>query len=276
MRRVMLWTPGLLASLVVIGLLGLGYVVSNQGDDRFEVYSVGACTDHVCKMAVAGFYFPSNHNKMPSGPGSWTTTWDFGDGSPPEQGFLVRHEYATFGRFEVTADIKIDVGPSRQEHLTLTTTPLTISSSAITDGKIPRKHACDSVPPGTEVSPPITIKGLGNLSASAALVMKDWDTSNNFTHWTLWDIPIKAGEATIAEGDPVGIEGRNDFDKKGYGGPCPLGGKPGTHRYAFTVYALSAKLDLKESASPSEVEGKIRSLTVAKASFLATYAILPV
>jgi Raf kinase inhibitor-like YbhB/YbcL family protein len=39
------------------------------------------------------------------------------------------------------------------------------------------------------------------------------------------------------------LQGKNDFGKIGYNGPCPLPGKP--HRYFFKVYALDTMLELK-------------------------------
>ena len=47
-------------------------------------------------------------------------------------------------------------------------------------------------------------------------------------------------------------QGRNDFRRVGYGGPCPPPGKP--HRYFFKVYALDAKLDLKPGETKEELE----------------------
>jgi len=47
-------------------------------------------------------------------------------------------------------------------------------------------------------------------------------------------------------------QGRNDFRRIGYGGPCPPPGKP--HRYFFKVYALDAKLDLRAGANRDELE----------------------
>jgi len=47
-------------------------------------------------------------------------------------------------------------------------------------------------------------------------------------------------------------QGRNDFKRIGYGGPCPPPGKP--HRYFFKLYALDAKLDVKAGAGRNELE----------------------
>jgi hypothetical protein len=51
-------------------------------------------------------------------------------------------------------------------------------------------------------------------------------------------------------------QGKNDFKRIGYGGPCPPPGKP--HRYFFRLYALDAKLDLKPGASRNELERAIK------------------
>ena len=53
------------------------------------------------------------------------------------------------------------------------------------------------------------------------------------------------------------VQGKNDFKRIGYGGPCPPPGKP--HRYFFRLYALDAKLDFKAGAGRSELERAIKS-----------------
>ena len=51
----------------------------------------------------------------------------------------------------------------------------------------------------------------------------------------------RPGDTLKLEGDLSARQGKNDFGKIGYGGPCP---PRGTHRYIFRLYALDRLLDL--------------------------------
>jgi Raf kinase inhibitor-like YbhB/YbcL family protein len=69
-----------------------------------------------------------------------------------------------------------------------------------------------------------------------------------WVHWVIYDIPANTKE--LAEGaaktDSISSgakQGRNDFRKIGYGGPCPPPGGP--HRYFFKLYALDTMLNLE-------------------------------
>jgi len=76
-------------------------------------------------------------------------------------------------------------------------------------------------------------------------------------HWVLYNVPANITElpegvekqGQLASG---ALQGRNDFHKTGYGGPCPPPGKP--HRYFFKLYALDTKLNLKAGATKPDVE----------------------
>jgi hypothetical protein len=75
-----------------------------------------------------------------------------------------------------------------------------------------------------------------------------------FDHWLVWNIPKETRE--ILEGtEPQGVQGRTDFGKLGYGGPCP---PFGTHAYKFKLYALNKKLDLREGSSKRELENAMK------------------
>jgi len=123
-----------------------------------------------------------------------------------------------------------------------------LTSPAFVDGgTIPSRYTCD----GANISPPLKISDVPEGTESLALVMDDPDAPmGTFDHWVVWNIP--KGTREIPEGtEPQGVQGRTNFGKLGYGGPCP---PSGTHGYKFKLYALSKKLDLKEGASKRELE----------------------
>ena len=77
------------------------------------------------------------------------------------------------------------------------------------------------------------------FTAAMALVSDDPDApGGNWVHWVMWGISADATGLTeqlpTAGVLPDGArQGRNDFGKVGYGGPCPPPGSP--HRYYFTL-----------------------------------------
>ena len=64
-----------------------------------------------------------------------------------------------------------------------------------------------------------------------------------WVHWVLYNLPPNATglpEAVNATGLPSGTrQGRNDWKRTGYGGPCPPIGR---HRYFYRLYALDIVL----------------------------------
>ena len=64
-------------------------------------------------------------------------------------------------------------------------------------------------------------------------------------------------------------QGRNDFGKIGYNGPCPPPGK--THRYFFRLYALDSKLDLHAGATRTQLDTAMRGHILAKAEYMGTF-----
>ena len=110
---------------------------------------------------------------------------------------------------------------------------LKVESPAFSDGgPIPPKYTCD----GENVSPPLEWAGMPQRVGSVAVICEDPDAPRGlFTHWVLYDLdPSITG---LAEGSAAGgKEGTNDFNTRGYGGPCPPANGP--HRYFFRVFAL--------------------------------------
>jgi Raf kinase inhibitor-like YbhB/YbcL family protein len=142
----------------------------------------------------------------------------------------------------------------------------TLTSSSLTEGgSIPMQHTCD----GQDLSPALSWQGAPDGTLSLALIVEDPD-ARGFVHWVVYDIsggPTGALPEGIRSNDRL-PQGRNDFGKTGYGGPCP---PSGTHRYVFTLYALSARPNLSGLPSAADVRAAITGRILAEASLTATY-----
>jgi Raf kinase inhibitor-like YbhB/YbcL family protein len=149
-------------------------------------------------------------------------------------------------------------------------TPFTLTSSAFTGGgTIPKRYTCD----GEDVSPPLSWSGVaggaGEAPAAYALIVDDPD-ANEFVHWVAVDIPGASTQLPEgARGSAAGIQGRNDFGRTGYGGPCPPRGR--AHRYVFQLLALSRTLGLKGTPTAQDVRRAAAGATLAEATLSATY-----
>lgn len=117
------------------------------------------------------------------------------------------------------------------------------SSAFAAQAEIPRRHTCE----GADRSPPLRWSGVPARAASLALIVDDPDAPDpaaprmTWVHWVLFDLPCDA--AGLEEGatalPPGTQEGLNDWQRTGYGGPCPPIGR---HRYFFKLYALDITL----------------------------------
>jgi len=147
-----------------------------------------------------------------------------------------------------------------------------ISSTAFSAGEtIPKRFTCD----GPDVSPQLRWEGEPSGTQSFALIMDDPDAPvGTWVHWVVYN--LSPGTKELPEGvekknqlDDGALQGRNDFRRIGYGGPCPPAGKP--HRYYFKLYALDAKLSLKAGASKPDVEGAMKGHILAQAEVMGRY-----
>ena len=143
-------------------------------------------------------------------------------------------------------------------------------SSTFSDGGwIPSLHTCE----GADVSPSLEWSGEPAGTRSFALVVDDPDApSGTWTHWLLFDIPPTVH--TLAQGykaGSVGVSGKNDFGKLGYGGPCPPKGH-GPHRYFFKLHALDvATLGLRAGVNASGLKRALEGHVLAEARCLGRY-----
>ncbi|MGZ4047868.1 MAG: YbhB/YbcL family Raf kinase inhibitor-like protein, partial [Bacteroidia bacterium] len=101
---------------------------------------------------------------------------------------------------------------------------------------------------------------------SLVLIVEDPDSPKKvWTHWLVWNIPPSG---KIKEKSIPGIEGKNDFEKQHYGGPCPPWG---IHHYHFKVYALDDLLELKKDARKEEVEKAMSTHVIAFGELIGLY-----
>jgi len=126
------------------------------------------------------------------------------------------------------------------------------SESFLNGADIGSKYTCDA----DNVSPEISWIDAPDKTQSFALICDDPDSpSGTWTHWIIFNIPkektsLKENLPTIGTFDDGMIQGRNDFGKTGYYGPCP---PYGTHRYFFKLYALDVELLLDENSSKEDL-----------------------
>jgi Raf kinase inhibitor-like YbhB/YbcL family protein len=139
-------------------------------------------------------------------------------------------------------------------------------------GNIPAEYTCD----GSDISPPLSWSGAPAGTQSFVLVVEDPDApGGTFRHWAAFDIPATAMGLPAGYGPSrpaAGFhEARNDFGKRGYGGPCPPPGA-GVHHYHFRLFALSRpRLDLAPSATALGVVQAARPYAIASTELVGTY-----
>jgi len=149
---------------------------------------------------------------------------------------------------------------------------LAISSPNFAPGAtIPKKHTCDAA----DTSPQLSWDGAPAGTRSFALIADDPDApAGTWVHWVYYDLPANSAglPENVAKVDAPptgGHQGRNDFRRTGYGGPCPPPGKP--HRYFFKLYALDRETGLKAGATKKEVEQAMRGHILEQAELVGKY-----
>lgn len=127
---------------------------------------------------------------------------------------------------------------------------------------IPVQYTCE----GENYSPQLSVGDPPHGTKSLALIVEDPDAPVGlFVHWVAYNIDPAATmirgrvekEPRTKEGF---LQGKNDFGRLGYDGPCPPKGH-GFHRYFFRMYALNSTLGVEKSMTRErllrEMEGKV-------------------
>jgi Raf kinase inhibitor-like YbhB/YbcL family protein len=152
---------------------------------------------------------------------------------------------------------------------------LALTSTAFShNGAIPKIYTCQ----GKDISPALAWSGLPAHTKSLVLIVDDPDAPDpakpkmTWVHWVLYNIPPTAtglAEAVAPAALPAGTrEGMNDWNRTGYGGPCPPIGR---HRYFHKLYALDTVLpDLKRPTKPA-LESAMQRHVIAMSELMGTY-----
>ena len=152
---------------------------------------------------------------------------------------------------------------------------LTLSSTVFDHGaEIPTKYTCL----GEDISPPLSWEGIPAATKSLALIIHDPDVPSPdkpvrlWVHWVLYTLPrdtTSLPEHTTSRELPAGtLEGLNDWERTGYGGPCPPMGR---HRYFHKLYALDVILDDLHEPTKDRLEAAMQGHILAQAELLGTY-----
>ncbi|MEW6440339.1 MAG: YbhB/YbcL family Raf kinase inhibitor-like protein [bacterium] len=135
---------------------------------------------------------------------------------------------------------------------------------------MPSAYTCD----GEDVSPPLAWGAVPAGAKSLALICDDPDApAGTWVHWVIYGLPpdlkgLSERVPPVEELANGARQGRNDFGKIGYNGPCPPGG---THRYFFKLYALDLSPDLQAGLTKSELLKAMEGHVLVQGSLMGTY-----
>lgn len=150
--------------------------------------------------------------------------------------------------------------------------PIELTSDVFSEGGvIPSEFTCD----GEDISPPLSWNNLPEGTKSIAIIADDPDApAGTWVHWVIYNIP--ADKQGLQQDFPTDeklqdgtTQGKNDFGRTGYGGPCPPGG---THRYYFRIYALDSSPELKPGLTKKELLENIKGHVIDEGELMGTYS----
>ena len=150
--------------------------------------------------------------------------------------------------------------------------PTLTSAAFVHQGAIPPKYTCE----GDDVSPPLNWINLPPGTKSLALIVDDPDAPDpaapkmTWVHWVLYNLsPSENGLPEGASVLPAGTQqGLNDWQRTGYGGPCPPIGR---HRYFHKLYALDTVLPHLGRPTKTMLEQAMKGHILGQAELVGTY-----
>ena len=156
----------------------------------------------------------------------------------------------------------------------------TLTSPDLEGGVIANEHVFNSFGcSGGNLSPALSWTNAPEGTKSFAVTVYDADapTGSGWWHWVVFNLPAETTGIERGGSLPAGaIQSVTDFGGHSYGGPCPPNGR--THRYTFTVHALSVEtlgtgpdFQLDANTMPAMVGYFLGGNSLATASISATY-----
>ena len=156
---------------------------------------------------------------------------------------------------------------------------LTVGSDDLIEGeRLPEEHVFDDWGmKGGNLSPQLRWSGAPEGTRSYAVTCFDPDapTGSGFWHWLLYDLPASITQIPTGAGGSgtlLGLQAKNDYGTKEYGGAAPPPGQP--HRYLFAVHALGVESIGVDSDSSAAVVGfNITANTLARGYLTVVYEV---
>ncbi len=141
-------------------------------------------------------------------------------------------------------------------------------------GEIPKQFTCQ----GDDSSPTLSWSGIPENAKSLVLIVDDPDAPDpakpkmTWVHWLLYNIPptvTELPEAVAASNLPARTrQGKNDWKRIGYGGPCPPIGR---HRYFHKLYALDIELPDLKQPTKAQLEAAMKGHILEQTELIGTY-----
>lgn len=131
---------------------------------------------------------------------------------------------------------------------------------------------------GEDIAPRMEWQGVPANTQSLVLIVDDPDAPDpkaprmTWVHWVVYNLPpdtrgLPEG-ATSNDLPPETKQGLNDWNRIGYGCPCPPAGR---HRYFHKLYALDTILPVMDRPTKADIEAAMAGHVIEQADIVGTY-----